>query len=303
MKSFFITALAGLLVACGQNSTKQSTILPQTEITNTVSNSSIINVTRIGNPAGRTVVLIPGLASGPEVWADIIYDLNKYDLRIIHVSGFSGTRAYNHTSNITSSIAAAIIDELTEHLAKKPVLIGHSMGGFISLKSGLLASELIDEIIIVDSLPFLAAMFLPGMSPTQAAQSAEAMQTQMETLSREAFDRQQLASLSRLAKNTASHDIIRKAMVNSDQTMVARSMAELLSSDLRKDIAELKMPITVFMPYDAAMGVEKDQMLSLYHDQYKAAPNVSVQTVDKSYHFIMYDQKEIFVEAVKAVLE
>lgn len=146
-------------------------------------------------------------------------------------------------------------------------------------------------------------MFMPGMTPAQAASSAAVMRAQMESMPRDAFDAQQLVSLPRLAKNTAFHGAIKTAMAQSDQVMVARSMAALLSTDLRDDIADIAQPITVFMPYDPAMGLDKAAVLSLYQQQYQAAPDAKIIPIDGSFHFIMYDRPDALRASIKDVLE
>ena len=303
MKKFYLTALAGLLVACTQNSPN---IIKQPnfdESSQAVTNAPVITMTQFGNPDGRTLVLIPGLASGPEIWDNIISGVSDYDVRLVHVAGFSGAPAVKADRDIMQNIAAALITELQTNPAKDPILMGHSMGGFIALKSALLAPDAVSEIVIIDSLPYLAAMFMPGMTPKQAASSAAVMRKQMESMPRGAFDAQQLSSLARLAKNKASHSVIKTAMAQSDQKMVARSMAALLSSDLRDDIADIAQPITVFMPYDPAMGVSKDTVLSLYEEQYQAAPSAKIIAIDGSFHFIMYDKPDALRASIKDVLE
>ena len=77
-------------------------------------------------------------------------------------------------------------------------------------------------------------------------------------------------------------------------------MGELMGSDLRTEIGNLTQDVTVLVPFDPQMGTEKDQVRALYEAQYEAAPNVDIEVIDNSFHFIMLDQPEAFYEAVNA---
>lgn len=113
------------------------------EPTQGVTNAPMITMTQSGNPDGRTLVLIPGLASGPEIWDNIISDVSDYDVRLVHIAGFSGAPVAKTDGDIMQNIAAALMAELKAHPAKDPILMGHSMGGFIALKSALLAPDVV----------------------------------------------------------------------------------------------------------------------------------------------------------------
>ena len=264
---------------------------------------SLISVTKTGQAEARTVVLIPGLASSADVWNDTRVALEgAYDLRIIQVAGFAGAPAIDVEGSYTNAIAQALIAELEERPGNQTVLVGHSLGGFVALKTALAAPELIDELVIVDSVPFLANLFNPAATPELAATQAQFMATQMAAMPRDAFDAQQAAGLSRLVKTqdfVATLDAWGKA---SDQATVAKAMSELIAADLRADLKALSQDTLVMMPWDAAMGIPETQVRDIYEAQYAAAPNTRVETIEGSFHFIMVDQRDVFLARLKAAL-
>jgi len=304
MKKLMIAALAGLMVSCGQNSAPMPEISEtETAGIETLSTAAdIISVSRQGNPDGRTVVLIPGLASSADVWTDTAAALAEYDIRLVQVAGFAGAKSQKVEGKYTDLIAAKLNAHLRETPGNSPVLIGHSMGGFVALKAALGDDSKIEELIIVDSLPFLAEMFMPGTTPEQAAQMAPMMALQMQNMPREAFDVQQAAGLPRMAKTRAYHATLRSWAKASDQTTVAAVMGEMLAADLRPSLSDISAEITVLAAHDKAMGLPVSQIENLYAAQYAGAPKHNIHVVEDSFHFIMVDQPTAFVDAVKEVL-
>lgn len=307
MMKYFIIALSGLLVACGPKTTSISTTpsveMAEIEVPAPSAADEIISVARSGNSSGQTLIFIPGLASSADVWSDVITEFQDYDLRLVQVAGFAGAAKFQTEVNYTDLIAGAINSHLLAHPGRNTVLIGHSMGGFVSLKTALKNDQIIEKIVIVDSLPFLAEMFIPGATPQQVAISGPAMAAQMAAMPRAAFDRQQASGVGRLVKTSGYHDTIKNWGKESDQTIVAQVMGELLASDLRDELSALTPEVHVFAAQDKAMGMSVDQIKTLYSSQYKAAPNHKVTVIEDSFHFIMIDQTDAFIAALQTALD
>ena len=297
MRNFAIYILAAALAACSapEHSEAQTEISPAAPVAAEAVPSSILSVARIGNPEGRTVVLIPGLASSADVWdAAVPYLEAEYDVRLVQVAGFAGAAPAEVDGPVTDAIAAALVDMLTENPGLDPVLVGHSMGGFVSVKAALLAPDMIDELVIVDSVPFLAGLFFPGATPDVAAVQGPAMAQQMAAMSREAFDAQQQAGLPRLVKTESFVSELAGWGAASDQAVVSAVTGEMIGADLRADLAGLHTEALIMVPYDQAMGVPREQIEGVYAAQYDAAPNARFDVIENSFHFIMIDQPEAF---------
>jgi len=242
--------------------------------------SAIIKVTRSGNPDGRTVFLVPGLASSAEVWVDTeVHLAADYDIRTVQVAGFAGADPVSVDGLYTDGIAEAL-----------------------SLKAALKAPELIDELVIVDSVPFLAGLFFPGATPESAAAQAPVMAAQMAAMPREAFDAQQKQGLVRLTNTPDFLPTLEDWGRASDQGVVAAITGEMLAADLRADLAALDTEALILVPYDEAMGRTLAQVRSVYEAQYAAAPNAEIAMIEDSLHFIMIDQPEAFHTRLQAAL-
>ena len=234
---------------------------PETQTQETEAASSIA-VTRAGNPDGRTLVLIPGLASSDDVWDGTIEAMSDYDLRVVQVAGFAGADPVSDIS------AEKIGDDIAAHLAAEAgndtVLIGHSLGGFVAMRAALDHPNEIDELVIVDSLPYVAGLYMPEATPEMAANMAQQMTQQLANLPREQFDAQQQASFNRMSNKPETMPALKEWGEASDQGTVATMMGELMGSDLRTEIGNLTQDVTVLVPFDPQMGTEKDQVRALY---------------------------------------
>ena len=301
-------AFAALLMSgCGAGETTQDVpsateAKPATTVEAPIAND-IVAITRTGNAAGRTVVLIPGLASSAAVWDDTVHALDaEYDLRIVQVAGFAGAAPADSEGQYTDAIAEAIAKSLAEAPGQETVLVGHSLGGFVAMKTALMAPDVVEELIIVDSLPFLAGLFNPAATPELSATQGQFMATQMAALPRETFDAQQAAGVGRLVKTQDYAPTIIEWGKASDQATVAKAMGELIATDMRPALEKLTQETLIMMSWDAAMGAPQEQVLAIYEGQYAAAPNARIETIEGAFHFIMVDQTEVFLARLKAAL-
>lgn len=290
MRNYIFASLFAALIACSPANVQAE---PQ----------SVIDVTRSGNADGRTVLLVPGLASSAAVWDAAVPLLEAdYDVRSVQVAGFAGAQSVPTEGAYTDAIAAALVAELQTHPANNAVLIGHSMGGFVSIKAALSAPDLVDELVIVDSVPFLAGLFFPGATPEMAAAQAPIMAAQMAAMSRGAFDAQQKAGLGRLVKTQDFLPVLEGWGTSSDQAIVSAVTGEIIGADLRADLAGLETETLIMVPYDELMGRPSEAILSVYETQYAAAPNARFEVFESSLHFIMIDQPDAFHTSLRAAL-
>ncbi len=263
----------------------------------------VITVSRQGDVNGKTIILIPGLASGPQVWAETAAQLSDYDLRLVHIAGFAGRGPLSAPDpKLTDRVAQAIQTHLEENPGNNTTIVGHSLGGFTALKTALIEDD-IEKLIIVDSLPYLAEMMMPNVAAENVDAMAAMMSTQIAAQPRASFDRQQKAGVGRMAKSKHKHEAILDASLSSDQTQVAMAMGELLSADLREEISQIRAETLVLAAWDPAMGMPRETLTGLYNKQYENLKGAKVMVIPNSYHFIMYDQFEAFFDAVKSKVE
>ncbi|MGE4431336.1 MAG: alpha/beta fold hydrolase [Sphingobium sp.] len=252
--------------------------------------SKRLTVTQQGTagPKGRDILLIAGLASGPDIWKGLAARLPGHRLHLVHIAGFAHMPA---GANATGPLLSSLVDELARYLTsgniQAPVIIGHSMGGILAMMLALRRDLAIDRLMVVDMLPEGAAM-LGG-----TAQGLGYLAGQLNGyLSGTKAGRQLLA---RMVMDTPGAE-------GSDPQVVAQALTELAQIDLTPRLAALTRPLKVVyaLPADKEMAANQQQR---YRSAYAQARTASLSGIGPSGHAIMLDQPARFAEAVTTFLK
>src|SRR5690606_20337836 len=107
--------------------------------------------------SGPPLILIPGLATSGEVWGDTVAQLrDRYELHVLTLAGFGGPQSVG--APFLPRVATALTEYADQHRLERPVLIGHSLGGFVALLAASEAPDRFAGVVSVDGLPFLPAV-------------------------------------------------------------------------------------------------------------------------------------------------
>lgn len=251
---------------------------------------------------GPDVIFIPGLGSSREVWraqADALAATHR--VHLVQVAGFAGEPVGAPAGALIAPFVEELYQYIEAYTAAPPAIIGHSMGGLTGLMLARAHPERVGRLMIVDALPFFGGMFGPQVTVASVEPQARAMRDQISAMDDASFAAQQNGGVARLVKAEDRRAEVVAWSVASDRATFAGAMYEVLTTDMRAEVAGIATPITVVYAYDAAMGPEA-MVDGLYRGQYAPAPNVSFVRVDGSYHFIMLDQPAAFQAAVAEFL-
>jgi pimeloyl-ACP methyl ester carboxylesterase len=113
-----------------------------------------------------------------------------FRLHFVSVSGFAGSAAPRLEPVRYLKTICLEIEHYIEKL-NKPVLIGHSMGGLVSLVVATYGSANVSKVIVVDALPFAGLLFNPLATTEQVLPQAKAMEKQMAELDDEPLNGRQ----------------------------------------------------------------------------------------------------------------
>jgi pimeloyl-ACP methyl ester carboxylesterase len=254
---------------------------------------------------GPAVILIPGLASSGDVWQATVEALkNDYQLHILTLAGFAGTAplpAEQWTAGYLPAQQQAILRYISEQQLHKPVVIGHSLGGYLALALASTASDNIGAAINVDGLPALGALFAQNPSvatnnSTAANNSATSAATdskadhKAQPQPRGGFDPMLMAK--GMTNNEAWQQRIVTDMARSDGMTSGRVMGELMQADLRPQLKNIKVPVlTLGALQNGAPYATPAQVQTNYQTQLANAPTQyhSFAFAADSKHFIMAD--------------
>ena len=292
-----ISALSTLLMACAPPKT-ETTIIGQESACATPA----IGVQTIGT--GKDVVLIPGLGSPPAVYDDIVSRYqDKYRFHMVHVAGYAGLPSSQSSGSVFECAANGIVKYMKSNRLQNATLIGHSMGGELSMAINARNDGLVSKIMVIDALPFFSLLFGPTMTPEMVKPRTEAFTKMTMAQSNDEFKAAQVIAIARLVKSESRRAEILGWSMTSSRYAVAKGAEDLMTMDLRPSLANNKAKITMIYGHDAMMGLPQAYVDGLYQNAYKDIPNTSLKRIDNSLHFIMYDQPQVFVDEVGKFLE
>lgn len=264
--------------------------------------SNRISVTVMGT--GPDVVLIPGLSSSPDVWKATVAATPGYRYHLVKVSGFDGAPV---GANAKGPLIVPVADEIARYIKeaglKSPALVGHSMGGSLALLIAGRNPGLASKVMVVDMMPFLGAMFGgPGATPESLAPVAAQIRTAISTSAGDARKTQIESTIASMVKTEKMRPSAVAQSLASDPMVSGQGMYDLIVTDLRPELAKIKVPLTVLWVVPAGAPLTAAQMADYYKLSYANAPQAVLKQIPDSYHFIMYDQPELFRSELKAFL-
>jgi len=253
---------------------------------------------------GSALIFIPGLACGPWTWTQTAARLEgKYTVYLLTLPGFDGRKP----------VPGATLESLSRDLATlietrkidKPVLIGHSLGGTLSLAFAAQHSELISGVVAVDGLPvFPGTEAMTGdRSPLAAGARAQlAGQTPAQFAE---YQRNYMKQVGSIDEAIASSIAERSSL--SDVGATAEFAAQLLLLDLRPQLPAIKVPVVEISPFHAPdfapINVNEAGKTGYYRALLAGISQLDVVSISPARHFVMLDQPEKFAAALDRALK
>ncbi len=252
---------------------------------------------------GPAVILIPGLASGSWVWKDTAERLRgTHSVYLLTLPGFDGRpRDANATFE---SVRRDLLGLIESRGIEKPVLVGHSLGGTLSLAFAAEHSDKIAGVVAVDGLPVF-----PGterMTGDRAALAAN-VRVQMSG-TREQFVANQQVYMQRIGSiDEATAGRLAELSSRSDVEATADFAAQVMALDLRPKLGGIKVPVVEVSPFHApdlaAIGVDEAGKTNYYRMLLSGVENLDVVSISPARHFVMFDQPEKFAAALDRALK
>lgn len=253
---------------------------------------------------GKPVILIPGLSCSGDVWQETVARYKQdHELHVLTLAGFAGQPAIE-TETFLETVRVDLARYIRENKVKKPMVVGHSLGGFLGMWLSAKEPDLVGSLVVVDAAPFLPALIMPGATPE--TMKPMAVQMRQNILNQTAEQLRQTQPM--LLKSMISDDArIAQALewnLASDAPTVAQAMYELYTNDLRGELASVKAPTMVMASWIAYKdyGTTHELTQKNYAAQLAKLSNYELVINDKARHFIMWDDPEGFYSALDSFM-
>lgn len=255
--------------------------------------------------SGRDVILIPGLSSSRDIWNTTADALDEnYRVHLVQLNGFAGEPVgANADGEVSAPVAGEIARYIRENNLDHPAVIGHSMGGTIGMMLAARHPDAVGKLMVVDMFPFMGAMFGgPGATPESVRPIADQIRAAMRMAQQGVVSDQTRATINSMVRTGSARPEIIEHARQSNVGVTANAFHELIITDLRPELPNIRAPLTVLYVIPPEAPVTPDQYDGFMRASYASVPAARIVKIEDSYHFIMIDQFDRFMSEVTAFL-
>ncbi|WP_332641265.1 alpha/beta fold hydrolase [Brevundimonas sp.] len=264
--------------------------------------SSRITVTTRGR--GPDVILIPGLASTAEVWRGLASQLEgRRRLHLVSVRGFGDLAAQgNADGSVMPGVANEVRRYMAEQRLERPAIIGHSMGGQVGIRVAADAGGRVGRVMAVDSSPFFAALISPAATVRDVEPIAQLAYQAIQFLGDEAL-KTRGRSMGLELGGAADAVFGSMGWQGGDRRVLAQSLYEVMTVDLRRRLPDIVAPVTVVYGWSSDQNSPRARADSLFRGAYaRLRRPATFERIEGAEHMVMIDRPRRFLAAVERFL-
>lgn len=251
---------------------------------------------------GRPMILIPGLMSSGDVWSTTVdHYKDRYECHVLTLAGFAGQPAIDPP--FLDTVRQAVIRYIADRHLARPVIVGHSLGGFLAFWIAATAPDAVGPVVAVDGVPYLAALMNPSATPDSVRAQATQLRDLYATFSPQQLRGQSQMSLASMIKSQADVDRALAWAEASTPKAAGEAVYEMMVTDLRDQMPAVHTPILLLAAGDFARDeATRDKVKASYEAQVAKVPVHTVILVPEARHFIMLDAPAALWAAMDAFL-
>jgi pimeloyl-ACP methyl ester carboxylesterase len=271
-------------------------VAPAASVASTEAQPFGVRVTGHGPP----MILIPGLASSGDVWnTTVAHEQDRFTCHVIELPGFAGRPRI--PAPMLATVRDALAGYIRDHHLDHPVIVGHSLGGFLALDLARSYPDLPGKLVIVDSLPFLPAASNPAATVESTRGFAEAIRTGVLSTPEAAFEQQERGTLATMITDPAQQEVALGWVMRSDRAAVADALVEIMTTDLRPQLGAITAPTLVIETW-TGWGAGRAPTEQNYARQYAELRGARLVVADTAKHFVMFDDPAFLFAQMDAFL-
>jgi pimeloyl-ACP methyl ester carboxylesterase len=231
--------------------------------------------------SGRPVIFIPGIGCPGEVWDDTVARLGpSIEAHVLTLAGFAGEKP------VKPPLAATVRRELVRYIRSRklasPIIVGHSMGGFIAYWLAETAPKAVGGLVVVDAGPALG---------DNDVETARALRNAWAQAGDDELPEQVRAVYSSMVADPKHIEPYLGAITKSDRQTMGDAIYELVRTDVRAGVGDIRAPLLLVL---ADGGLQQ-----LYRTQAAAAKQKQVVVLPRTRHFVMLDDPPAFAKTLQ----
>jgi pimeloyl-ACP methyl ester carboxylesterase len=256
--------------------------------------------------SGRPLLMIPGLNSSAGVWRETCQALQPHvQCLLVQLPGFAGAVAASpRPADFLTAMRDELLAYLEAHHLQKVAVIGHSLGGVLAMQLALKAPDAVGPLVIVDSMPFYAAVVNPQANAQNVAAMAEQLRQGLLKADDSSFQARNDATARTLTRSVDHLPELQCWGRDSDRATMADALYSMLVRDLRDDIAAIHVPVLVlgaWAGYQSFGGTEAS-IRAVFQAQYAKLQGAQIAMSAQGYHFLMWDDPRWLQDQVRTFL-
>lgn len=227
---------------------------------------------------GRPVIFIPGVACPGSVWTDTVDRLDGVQAHVVTLAGFAGTKPTRPP--LLAKTRHELVRYIRSNRLKDPIIVGHSLGGFIAYWLAATAPDVVAGLVVVDAGPKYFANDA----------SARRLRNTWAQAGDDELPRQVRRVFQYMARNRARMEPFIAQIAKSDRQTIGDAVYELVKLDIREQVRSITAPVLLVL----ADGSLKHR----YRKQAEGIEDLEIVVVPKTGHFVMFDAPEAFVRTL-----
>lgn len=260
-----------------------------------------------GNEAGLDLVFIPGLTSHWSTFEEICAAFSEqHQCHLIQLPGFAG---YPPMADLEAGFMAPLQDQVASYLADhtddRTLLIGHSLGGALSMMVAAGQVTGLEGLVLVDSLPFFPAAQNPAATVAAVLPMAIQMRRSILAQSREMYEARVPMNVAGLSNNAKRTETLIQWGITTDQATMAHAMFDLQTLDLRPALVNIHIPTLILGSWAAYadFGSTMESTRAIFEGTYRNLPQHEIELSETGYHFLMWDDRNWVVDQLNEFMD
>jgi pimeloyl-ACP methyl ester carboxylesterase len=258
------------------------------------SQNNAIRITKEGK--GIPILFLPGFTTPGSVWNETVKSLKgNYQSHLVSYAGFNGIAPIKMPWYET--IKSETLQYIASENLSEIIIIGHSMGGTLAIDIAAAIPSKVKKIILVDALPCMRDLMMPGVSADQIKYESPYNQQMLKQAPEVvAQNAKMMAQYMTMTKDKI--DTLAKWSIEADRETFVYGYTDLLKLDLRDALANVKAKTLIL----GASFPDEKVVTATFEKQYSKLQARTLVIAPGSKHFVMFDQPQWFYDQVNSFL-